>query len=185
MAHTVLATRLQHETSINVYRYLCESKPGHVCWHILTLLHRDGVTHRLRYLQRSLMDGGGRGGANDGGMVGGSVEDTSLSLGLSLAQVVGSWAHSSVSRAMVRSVNWSVLSHSDGCRGGNISGHHLGVMTHHVSGVDGLGGGLLTGRGDDLLAVLGDGGVHHLIILLVTNLPGSLHLAGHTPELGH
>ena len=160
------------------------SKPGHVCWHILTLLNRDAVTHRLRNLQRSLMDGGGRGGANDSGVMGGGVEDTSLSLGLSLAQVVGGEAHSGVGGAVV-SVDWGGLGHSDRRRGGNIGGDYLGVVTHHVSGVDGLGGCLLTGGGDDLLAVLGDGCVHHLIILLVTNLPGRLHLARHTLELGH
>ena len=58
-------------------------------------------------------------------------------------------------------------------------------MTNNGGAVLGVGGSLLTGGGDHLLAVLGDGGVHHLIILLVTNLPGSLHLAGHTLELGH
>ena len=160
------------------------SKPGHVCWHILTLLNRDAVTHRLRNLQRSLVDGGGRGGANDSSVMGDSVEDTSISLGLSLAQVVGGGAHSGVSGAMV-SLDWGGLGHSDGRRGGNIGGHYLGVMTHHVSGVDGLGRGLLAGGGYDLLAVLGDGGVHNLVIHLMTNLPRRLHLAGHTLELGH
>ena len=51
-------------------------------------------------------------------------------------------------------------------------------MTNNGGAVLGVGGGLLTGRGDDLLAVLGDGGVHNLIILLVTLLPGGHHLAG-------
>ena len=54
-----------------------------------------------------------------------------------------------------------------------------------MSGVDGLGGGLLTGSGNYFLAVLGDGGVHDLIILLMTNFSGGLNLARHTLELGH
>ena len=57
------------------------------------------------------------------------------------------------------------------------TGHHLGVVTHHSAGVLGLGGGLVAGGGDDLLAVLGDGGVQDLVVLLVTLLSGCLHLA--------
>ena len=39
-------------------------------------------------------------------------------------------------------------------------------MTHDGGGAVGLGGGLLAGGGDDLLAVLSDGGIHDLVILL-------------------
>ena len=42
----------------------------------------------------------------------------------------------------------------------------------------GMSRGLLTGGGYDLLAVLGDGGVHDLVVLLMALLPGGLHLPG-------
>ena len=157
-----------------------------MCWNIVTLLDRDAVTHRLRDLQRSLMDGGSGVGPNHSCVVGSSMEDAgiSISICLSLTKVVGSGANSSVSRTVVTE-DRGVLGDCDGGGGGDIGGDHLGVMAHHVPGVDGLGGGLLTGGGDDLLAVLGDGGVHDLIILLVTNLPRRLNLARHTLELGH
>ena len=157
-----------------------------MCWNIVTLLDRDAVTHRLRDLQRSLMDGGSGVGPNHSCVVGSSMEDAgiSISICLSLTKVVGSGANSSVSRTVVTE-DRGVLGDCDGGGGGDIGGDHLGVMAHHVPGVDGLGGGLLTGGGDDLLAVLGDGGVHDLIILLVTNLPRGLNLARHTLELGH
>ena len=125
------------------------------------------------------MDGGSGVGPDHSCVVGSSVEDAgiSISLSLPLTKVVSSGANSSVSRTVVTE-DRGVLGDCDGGGGGDIGGDHLGVMTHHVPGVDGLGGGLLTGGGDDLLAVLGDGGVHDLIILLVTLLPGGHHLTG-------
>ena len=51
-------------------------------------------------------------------------------------------------------------------------------MTYDGGAVLGMSRGLLTGGGYDLLAVLGDGGVHDLVILLVTLLPWGNHLAG-------
>ena len=62
--------------------------------------------------------------------------------------------------------------------GSHTASNHFAVVTHHGAGVLGLGGGLVAGSGDDLLAVLGDGGVQDLVVLLVTLLPRCLHLAG-------
>ena len=88
------------------------------------------------------------------------------------------------------------VSHSDGgrgdTRGDNLSGDmimpcyldtpgthsYLAIVTNNSGVVTGVGGGLLASGGDDLLAVLGDGGVQDLVILLVTLLPGGHHLAG-------
>ena len=55
---------------------------------------------------------------------------------------------------------------------------YLAVGAHHGRVVSGVGGGLLAGGGDHLLAVLGHGGVHDLIVLSVALLPGVLHLPG-------
>ena len=146
--------------------------------HVLALLHGDAVAHRLRDLEGGLVDGGGRGGTDDGGVMRGGMEDPGLGVGLGLspAQVVGSGADSGVGGAVV-TVDRSALGHGDRDGGGDVGGDHLGVVAHHVPGVDGLGGGLLAGGGDDLLAVLGDGCVHYFVVLLVTHLPGALHLA--------
>lgn len=130
------------------------------------------------------MDGGSGGGTDNSCVVWSrsSMEDAGISL--SPTKVVGSGANSGVSRTVVAEDRGG-LGDCDRGGSGDIGGDHLGVMTYHVPGVDGLGGGLLTGGSDDLLAVLGDGGVHNLIILLVTNLPRGLNLARHTLELGH
>ena len=147
-----------------------------MCWDIVASLDRHTVTHWLRDLEWGLMDLRSRGGSNDSSMVRSVDRDnTSLSLGLSLAQVMSGSTHQSLGWALVTVDCWTML-HCDGLRGGDIGGHHLAVMTHHVSGVDGLGADLLTCGGDHLLAVLCDGRVHNLIILLMTNLPWGLNL---------
>lgn len=60
------------------------------------------------------MDCGGGGGANNSRVMGSSVDDTgiSLSISLSLAKVVGSRANSSVSGAVVTD-DWGGFSDSD------------------------------------------------------------------------
>ena len=44
------------------------------------------------------------------------------------------------------------------------------VLCSHLLAQHALGGDLLAGGGDDLLAVLSDGRVHHLVILLGTEV---------------
>jgi len=147
-----------------------------MCGHIVACLDRDTVTHWLRNLEWSLMNLGSRSGANDSSSVVGSVDWVDrLSLSLSPAQVMGGGSDHSLGRPMMTMDSWSVL-HCDWLRGGDIGGHHLAVMTNHVSGVNGLGADLLAGGGDHLLAVLSDGGVHNLVILLMAHLPWCLNL---------
>jgi len=157
--------------------------PGSVCWDLLALFDRDGVTDRLGDLGRGLVDlsrsGVGEVGSNEGGI------GLSCGLGLSLTQVMRGGAHHSLGRADQTTVVRSTVSHSDGSAGSHSGGHHLAVVTNHLLGQDGLGGGLLAGGGDDLLAVLGVHGVHDLVVLLVTDLARGLHLAGDTLQLGH
>merc|ERR1712012_533641 len=161
---------------------------GHMGGDIVTLLDRNTVTHWLGYLQRSLVNLGSSDWANDSSMVRSSVMNNNTSFGisisLSLAQVMSGSSDHSLGWTLV-TMDRSTLGDSDGLRGRNVGGDHLAVVTHHVSGVDALGGDLLAGGGDHLLAHLGDGGVNHLVILLVTHLPGTLHLPGRTLELGH
>lgn len=62
------------------------------------------------------MDGGGGGGANNSRVIGSSVDDTGISLGLSislsLAKVVGSGTNRSVSGTVVTD-DWGGFSDSD------------------------------------------------------------------------
>merc|ERR1712012_93211 len=147
---------------------------GHMGGDIVTLLDGNTVTHWLRYLQRSLVNLGSSDWTNDSSMVRSSVMNNNTSLGisisLSLAQVVSGSSDQSLGWTMV-TMHRSTLGHGDRLRGRDVGGHHLAVVTHHVSGVDALGGDLLAGGGD-----------HLLVILLVTHLPGTLHLPGSALE---
>ena len=156
--------------------------PGSVSWDLLALLDRDGVTDRFGDLGGSLVDlGWGHVGADEGGDVPGL--GLCVRLGLPLAVVVGGRSHHGLRHAKTGVVRSSV-GNSDGRSGSNSGGHHLAVVTHHLLGDDGLGGGLLAGGGDDLLAVLGVDSVHDLVVLLVTDLAGGLHLPGAALQLG-
>jgi len=159
---------------------------GSVCWYLLALLDRDGVTDWLGDLGRSLSDLGRSSmtsmsnmGSNEGWRMGG----LSLRLGLSLALVMGGESHHSLGHPQ-GSVVGGTVGHSDGGSGSYTCGHHLALMPHHLPGQDGLGGGLLAGGGDDLLAVLGVHSVHYLVVLLVADLPWCLHLPGGALQLG-
>merc|ERR1719228_2274374 len=72
--------------------------------------------------------------------------------------------------------NRSGMSNSNrvGC---NTSSNNLAVMADNSSTLVNLGRGLLTGSGHDLLAVLGDGGVDDLVVLLMTFLSWGLHVS--------
>merc|ERR1719334_1805526 len=61
--------------------------------------------------------------------------------------------------------------------GCNTSSNNLAVMTDNSSTLVNLGRGLLAGGGHDLLAVLGDGGVDDLVVLLVAFLSWSLDVS--------
>jgi len=113
-----------------------------------------------------------------------SNERLRLSLCLPLAQVMRGSSHHSLGYSH-SSVVRSSMGHSDGSSGSHTSGHHLAVVTHHLPGQDGLGGGLLAGGGDHLLAVLSVHSVHDLVILLVADLARSLHVPGGALELWH
>ena len=154
-------------------------------------LHRDGCADR--------------GGRSDGAGGVSVVTGVSLSLGSSLGIGLGlPLAVAGVSDGVSGVSSDSHgggggVSHSDG-GGGDTSGDNLGlkivwrkicletylaIVTNHSGAVSGLGAGLLAGGGDDLLAVLSDGGVHDLVVLLVALLPGGHHLAGVAGLHGH
>merc|ERR1719245_1301647 len=59
----------------------------------------------------------------------------------------------------------------------NTSSNNLAVMTDNSSTLVNLGRSLLTGSGHDLLAVLGDGGVDDLVVLLMAFLPWGLDIS--------
>merc|ERR1719462_261068 len=61
--------------------------------------------------------------------------------------------------------------------GCNTSSNNLAVMADNSSTLVNLGRGLLTGSGHDLLAVLGDGGVDDLVVLLVAFLSWGLDIS--------
>ena len=120
--------------------------------HLLALLHGDRLTD---------WSSGHHGRGSVAAIVASISLSSSLSLGcgLSLGMMSGGEGSSSVVSL-----------------GGNMS-HQLAVVAHHGGVVSGLGADLLTGGGDHLLAVLGHGRVHDLIILGVTLLSGVLNLA--------
>merc|ERR1719249_57287 len=67
---------------------------------------------------------------------------------------------------------------SNSNRGGcNTSSNNLAVMSHNSSTLVNLGRGLLAGGGHDLLAVLGDGGVDDLVVLLMAFLSWGLDIS--------
>ena len=155
--------------------------PGSVCWDLLALFDRYGVADRLGDLGRSLVD---LGRARVCDVMRPNEGRLRLRCGLSLAEMMRGWPHHSLGRSHHTPVVRSPVSHSHRGGGSHSGGHHLAVVTNHLLGQDGLGGGLLAGGGDDLLAVLGVDGVHDLVVLLVTNLAGSLHLPGDALQLG-